>query len=154
MSSGTLRTSISAIMTVRAITGATGGLGLRVAELSAKAGLQARLLVRGETSRAPTLEGMSPVTFNGYGDKVAAVHALQGVDVLFMVSAQENKEVCHHVRTPKLTDTASERTLHVRRRRRGGGSEAHHLHVVSQRLTPGHLPPRTGSLPHRTVHPR
>jgi len=70
-----------------AVTGATGSVGRRVAELVADLG--PRLLVR-DPSRAPDLVGAS-VARASYGDFELCVEALDGVDVLLMVSASESK---------------------------------------------------------------
>ncbi len=71
-------------MTIIAITGATGAVGGRVAR--ALTDLAPRLIVR-DLSRAPDLGG--EVRACDYADEAAAVAALTGVDVLFMVSAAE-----------------------------------------------------------------
>jgi NAD(P)H dehydrogenase (quinone) len=68
-----------------AVTGATGALGGVVARLLA--GLHPRLVVR-SAARAPALPGCE-VAEASYGDRAAAVAALTGVDLLFMVSASE-----------------------------------------------------------------
>lgn len=69
-----------------AVTGATGHLGRKVADLLADR--SPRLVVR-DASRAP--EGFSDIAVvSGYGDAEAAEAALKGVDVLFMVSAAES----------------------------------------------------------------
>jgi uncharacterized protein YbjT (DUF2867 family) len=73
-----------------AVAGSTGHLGGRVASLLAAAGVPQRLLVR-DLSRAPSLPGADPVRFS-YADGALAERALDGVDVLFMVSASEAED--------------------------------------------------------------
>ncbi|TAK69743.1 MAG: SDR family oxidoreductase [Actinomycetota bacterium] len=75
-------------MTDIAITGATGRLGGAVARRLAAAGVAQRLIVR-DPARAPQLPGAS-IAAASYDDQVAARAALQGVRVLFMVSAAES----------------------------------------------------------------
>lgn len=70
---------------VLAITGATGAVGGRVAELLADLG--PRLVVR-DPSRAPRTDG--DVRAAEYGDHDAMVTALTGVDTLLLVSASES----------------------------------------------------------------
>lgn len=73
-----------------AVTGSTGGLGGMVARQLAGLGSAQRLLVR-DAARAPELDGATPVVFS-YADSAAAQQALDGVKVLFMVSAAEAEE--------------------------------------------------------------
>ena len=73
-----------------AVTGSTGHLGGMVARELAAAGDRQRLLVR-DLSRAPELEGSVPLAFS-YADRVLSLDALQGVKVLFMVSAAEAED--------------------------------------------------------------
>ncbi|MCU1522178.1 MAG: NAD(P)-dependent oxidoreductase [Arthrobacter sp.] len=73
-----------------AVTGSTGYLGGLVARELAAAGSPQRLLVR-DPGRAPELEGAVPVVF-AYADPVRAEAALQGVKILFMVSAAEAED--------------------------------------------------------------
>jgi len=70
-----------------AITGATGHIGRIVTDRLTSSGARTRLVVR-EPNRAPT--GSTDVRQATYGDRDAAVRALQGADVLFMVSAAES----------------------------------------------------------------
>ena len=74
-------------MTNLAVTGSTGQLGGQVARLVAD--VRPRLIVR-DPSRAPELEG-STVVQASYDDLEASISALQGVDVLLMVSAAESR---------------------------------------------------------------
>lgn len=70
-----------------AVTGATGRIGGGVARRLAAAGVPHRLVVR-DPSRAPELDG-SEVARAEYGDLAASRAALEGVDVVFMVSGSE-----------------------------------------------------------------
>ncbi len=79
-----------------AVTGATGGVGGRVARLLGAAGRAQRLVVR-DASRAPSLETSGnaaavEVAVATYSDGEAGRRALDGVKVLFMVSAAENAD--------------------------------------------------------------
>ncbi len=71
-----------------AVTGSTGALGGAVARLLAD--LAPRLVVR-DASRAPDVPG-GEVVVASYGDAEAAVRALAGVEVLFMVSGAEARD--------------------------------------------------------------
>lgn len=73
-----------------AVTGSTGGVGGMVARQLAGAGFAQRLLVR-DAARAPGLERASSAVCS-YGDAEAARRALDGVEVLFMVSAAETED--------------------------------------------------------------
>lgn len=73
-----------------AVTGATGAIGGRVAASLSSAGVPTRLLVR-DASRAPDLPG-TEVAVCTYADTGAVVEALQGVEVLLMVSAAESAD--------------------------------------------------------------
>ena len=74
-------------MTVLTITGSTGHLGRRVAETLGPA--VSRLVLR-DPSRAPQIPHASPeVRRADYADAAAARAALEGTEVLFMVSAAE-----------------------------------------------------------------
>ncbi|HEY0239861.1 MAG TPA: NAD(P)H-binding protein [Friedmanniella sp.] len=74
-------------MTVLAVTGATGRVGGVVARRLGSA--VDRLVVR-NASRAPRIDGDPTVVEATYGDLDAGRRALEGVDVLFMVSAAES----------------------------------------------------------------
>jgi uncharacterized protein YbjT (DUF2867 family) len=71
------------------VTGATGGVGGRVARRLAERGIEQRLLVRDE-ARAPTLEHADVAVFDGYEDGDGLRRALDGVGTLFLVSAAED----------------------------------------------------------------
>jgi NAD(P)H dehydrogenase (quinone) len=73
-----------------AVTGSTGALGGMVARQLAEAGTAQRLLVR-DAGRAPELEGGVPLVFS-YADTVLAGQVLEGVKILFMVSAAEAED--------------------------------------------------------------
>ena len=76
---------------VIAVTGATGGLGGRVAARLADHGVPQRLLVR-DAARAPDLLHAEVVTFAGYDDPGGLRAALDGVDTLLLVSAAEHPD--------------------------------------------------------------
>lgn len=69
-----------------AITGATGGMGGRVAERLAGRGVRQRLIVRDRT-RAPHIAAAEVVECGGYLDVEGMTSALRGVGTLFLVSA-------------------------------------------------------------------
>jgi NAD(P)H dehydrogenase (quinone) len=71
-----------------AVTGATGGLGGRVARRLADRGVAQRLVVR-DPAGAPELPG-AEVVRAAYGDGEAMRRALDGVDTLLLVSASED----------------------------------------------------------------
>ena len=73
-----------------AVTGSTGVLGGMVARQLADAGFSQRLLVR-DSRRAPDLQD-APAVAVSYGDPVLSRPALEGVKVLFMVSAAEAED--------------------------------------------------------------
>ena len=77
-------------MTMIAVTGATGGVGGRVARLLAEQEVAQRLIVR-DAARAPAWVG-AEVAVATYSDGEAARRALEGVEVLFLVSAAENAD--------------------------------------------------------------
>jgi len=80
-----------------AVTGSTGQVGGRVARGLAAAGVEQRLLVR-DASRAPDLPGAT-VHVAPYADGDAARRALEGVDLLFMVSGSESADRVEQHRT-------------------------------------------------------
>ncbi|MFT2817725.1 SDR family oxidoreductase [Leifsonia sp. A12D58] len=84
-------------MTRIAVTGATGHIGSRVARglVSETVGdeLTVRLIVR-DPARAPRIDG-TEIAVAEYRDGDAAQKALEGVDVLFMVSAHESADRVH-----------------------------------------------------------
>lgn len=77
-------------MTTIGVTGATGGVGGRLARRLSEAGLEQRLIVRDE-ARAPRLH-LAEVRVAEYRDVDASIRALDGVDVLLMVSASESAD--------------------------------------------------------------
>jgi NAD(P)H dehydrogenase (quinone) len=79
-----------------AVTGATGGLGGRVARRLAERGVPQRLVVR-DPARAPELPGATVVSAD-YGDAEAMRAALAGVPTLLLVSATETEDrVARHL---------------------------------------------------------
>lgn len=80
-----------------AVTGSTGGVGGRVAELLSAASVKQRLPVR-DVSRAPVLKHAATVRAD-YADRESVESALSGVRVLFMVSAAESADRLRHHRT-------------------------------------------------------
>jgi NAD(P)H dehydrogenase (quinone) len=77
-------------MTQLAITGATGGIGSRVARRLADRGVSQRLVVR-DPARAPALPDTT-VAQAAYGDDEAMRAALAGVHTLLLVSATESED--------------------------------------------------------------
>jgi NAD(P)H dehydrogenase (quinone) len=73
-----------------AVTGATGNIGGAVARALAEQGVPVRLIVR-DAARAPELPG-SEVAVATYGDADASRAALEGVDLLLMVSGAEAQD--------------------------------------------------------------
>jgi uncharacterized protein YbjT (DUF2867 family) len=73
-----------------AVTGATGGLGGRVARRLAGRGVAQRLVVR-DAARAPRLD-RAELAEATYGDGEAMRRALDGVATLLLVSASEDRE--------------------------------------------------------------
>jgi NAD(P)H dehydrogenase (quinone) len=71
------------------VTGATGGVGRRVAARLADHGIEQRLLVRDE-ERAPNLPHVEVAVFGGYEDAEGMRRALAGVGTLLFVSATED----------------------------------------------------------------
>jgi NAD(P)H dehydrogenase (quinone) len=80
-----------------AVTGSTGALGGLVAHGLAGEGVEQRLLAR-DPARVPRLHGTAPVAMS-YGDRLAAVRALEGATVLFMVSGAESADRLEQHRT-------------------------------------------------------
>jgi NAD(P)H dehydrogenase (quinone) len=75
-----------------AVTGATGGLGGRVARRLADRGVRQRLVVR-DPDRAPALDGAEVAeAAAGYDDRDGLRRALEGAGTLFMVSASEDPD--------------------------------------------------------------
>lgn len=74
-----------------AVTGASGGLGGRVASRLAARDIPKRLIAR-DLSRAPALPDATPVQAGGYDDVAAMQAALDGVSTLFFASATEHPE--------------------------------------------------------------
>lgn len=84
-------------MGVIAVTGATGGIGSRVATRLADRGMAPRLLVR-EAARAPGVAGAEVAVVQGYHDRAGMTEALRGATTLMMVSARESPDrVADHI---------------------------------------------------------
>lgn len=73
------------------VTGASGGIGGRVARHLAERELEQRLIVR-DASRAPSLPGAEVAEAPDYGDGEAMRRALAGVATLLLVSAGEHPD--------------------------------------------------------------
>jgi uncharacterized protein YbjT (DUF2867 family) len=73
------------------VTGATGGIGGRVARHLADRGVEQRLIVR-DAARAPSLPRAEVAEAAGYDDGDAMARALAGVDTLLLVSAGEHPD--------------------------------------------------------------
>jgi NAD(P)H dehydrogenase (quinone) len=71
------------------VTGATGGVGGRVARRLADHGIEQRLLVRDESS-APNLPHAEVAQYGGYEDGDGLRRALDGIETLLLVSAAED----------------------------------------------------------------
>jgi uncharacterized protein YbjT (DUF2867 family) len=73
------------------VTGATGEVGGRVARRLADRGLEQRLVVR-DASRAPQLDGAEVRAASGYDQHDEMRAALEGVDVLLLIPAEEHPD--------------------------------------------------------------
>ncbi|WP_458115814.1 SDR family oxidoreductase [Arthrobacter sp. D2-10] len=80
-----------------AVTGSTGHVGGEAARLLSNEGYEQKLIVRGP-ARAPELTGAS-VARAEYADRKAAVEALRGSEILFMVSGAEAEDRVDQHRT-------------------------------------------------------
>lgn len=80
-----------------AVTGSTGVLGGKVAARLSARGVPTRLLAR-DPGRAPRLPG-GRVVRASYDDAASVVSALEGIEVLFMVSAAESADRLEQHRT-------------------------------------------------------
>jgi NAD(P)H dehydrogenase (quinone) len=87
---GTLKPGMTGLPKL-AITGATGAVGSRVARRLADSGVSQRLLVR-EAAAAPDLGGAVAVEVSDYGDHDEMKTALDGAEVLFLVSFREAED--------------------------------------------------------------
>ena len=72
-----------------AVTGATGGVGSRVASRLAGRGEDLRLVVR-DPARAPDLPGAEVRRASGYGHGEEMRAALEGADTVFLIPASES----------------------------------------------------------------
>jgi NAD(P)H dehydrogenase (quinone) len=73
------------------VTGATGGVGSRLARRLADRGERQRLIVR-DASGVESLPGADVVEFGGYDDAEGARKAFSGVSTLFFCSAKEGQD--------------------------------------------------------------
>lgn len=80
-----------------AVTGSTGHVGGEAARLLSNEGYEQKLIVR-DPARAPELTGAS-VARAEYADRKAAVEALRGSEILFMVSGAEAEDRVDQHRT-------------------------------------------------------
>ncbi|MBN2041610.1 MAG: SDR family oxidoreductase [Spirochaetes bacterium] len=71
-----------------AVTGAAGELGARIAERLSKRGTAQRLLVRNAVN-APELPYTETAVIKSYGDTASMTKALEGIKILFLVSARD-----------------------------------------------------------------
>lgn len=98
-----------------AVTGATGGIGGRVATRLAAAGVRQRLIVR-DAERAPSLPGAEVREVpGGYADAPALTAALEGVETVLLVSAGESEQrVADHLSAVgAIAATGVERVVYV-----------------------------------------
>jgi NAD(P)H dehydrogenase (quinone) len=99
---------------VIAVSGATGQIGGRVAQLLAERGVEQRLIVR-DAARAPSLEGASVGVASDYGAREEMTRALSGCDTLLLVSAREspNRIDQHRTAVDAAVDAGVERIVYV-----------------------------------------
>jgi NAD(P)H dehydrogenase (quinone) len=97
-----------------AVTGATGELGGRVARRLADRGIAQRLVVR-DPSRAPQLEDAEVAQIKGYGDRDSVRAALEGVETLFLVPAEESLDRIeqHKTTVDAAIDAGVERIVYL-----------------------------------------
>jgi NAD(P)H dehydrogenase (quinone) len=104
------------------ITGATGGMGTRVASRVAARGLPARLIVR-DASRAPDL-GAEVREASSYGAREEMRTALSGVETLFLIPAKESADRLeqHFTAVDAAADAGVTRIVYLGFIRRGDSS--------------------------------
>ena len=97
-----------------AVTGATGEVGGRVARRLAGRGIAQRLLVR-DAGRAAQLDGAEVATITGYGDRESMRTALEGVQTLFLVPAEESLDRIeqHKTAVDAAIDAGVERIVYL-----------------------------------------
>ena len=97
-----------------AVTGATGELGRRVARRLADRGIAQRMLVR-DAGRAPRLDGAEVATIAGYGDYDSVRAALEGIETLFFVPAEEalDRIAQHKTAVDAAVDAGVERIVYL-----------------------------------------
>jgi uncharacterized protein YbjT (DUF2867 family) len=96
-----------------AVTGATGGVGSRVARRLRDRGADQRLVVR-DLARVPAVGGFQAVAMGprGYRDQAALTEALGGCDTLLLVSAHESEErVVEHAHAVRAAVDAGVRRI-------------------------------------------
>ena len=98
---------------VIAVTGATGGLGGRVARRLADRGVRQRLVVR-DPGRVPELAGAEAAT-GSYDDPESLRRAFEGARTLLMVSASEDPDRLrlHANVVDAATDAGVERVVYT-----------------------------------------
>lgn len=96
------------------ITGASGGIGGRVAERLAKRGVPLRLIVR-DAARAPKLPNSTVAVASDYTDRPAMVAALTGVATLLLVSAHEggDRVVVHTAAVDAAVEAGVQRIVYL-----------------------------------------
>jgi NAD(P)H dehydrogenase (quinone) len=99
-----------------AVTGATGGVGGRVARRLADRGVAQRLVVR-DLARVPAIAGVQAVEMGkaGYRDQAALTEALGGCSTLFLVSAREaTQRVVEHAHAIRAAvDAGAQRIVYT-----------------------------------------
>lgn len=97
-----------------AVTGATGQIGGRVAELLAERGVEQRLIVR-DAARAPSYDGASVGVASDYRARDEMERALSGCDTLLLVSAREspNRIEQHRTAVDAAVDAGVGRIVYV-----------------------------------------
>lgn len=96
------------------VTGATGGVGSRLARRLAVRGERQRLIVR-DASAVESLPGADVVEFGGYDDREGARKAFSGVSTLFFCSAKESPDRLsqHRVVVDAAAAAAVERIVYL-----------------------------------------
>lgn len=97
-----------------AITGATGGIGNRVAIRLANRGIAPRVVVR-DPNRAPDLAGGQIAVVGGYHERVGMTEALLGARTLMMISAREapDRVADHKTVVDAAVDAGVERIVYT-----------------------------------------
>jgi NAD(P)H dehydrogenase (quinone) len=95
-----VRTRVDAL-TLIAVTGATGGVGGRIAKLLAAREAEQRLVVR-DASRAPELPGADVAVAGGYADAEGMRAALEDVETLMLIPATEERDRFERLHRPAV----------------------------------------------------